>query len=187
LYYIFLGAKFKRHASITLPLFRRAKVITNLDVIVNCADKLLAIWRTRLNQHVHLDIVQQCQNLLLDIFGLIAFDYDLETLNDDGGSDNKELTKALHDFVSTFEKIVFAPSFVGTIYAKLNRRHRQARAIIDRHLYQMIEQELAQSAESITQRKRTCLIASLVASMQEDEQLEATKSEEEKKGKKILE
>jgi hypothetical protein len=81
---MFIGAKFKRHASLTMPLFRRAKIITNLDVIVNSTDKLLAIWRTRLNQHVHLDVVQQCQNLLLQIFGLIGFDYDLEMLNNDG-------------------------------------------------------------------------------------------------------
>jgi cytochrome P450 len=180
---MFLGAKFKRHASITLPLFRRAKIITNLDVIVDCTDKLLDIWRTRANQHLHLDIVQQCQNLLLQIFGLIAFDYDLETLNDDGKSGNNELTKALQDFLSTFEKIIFSPSIVGAIYVKLSRRYRRAKAIIERYIDKMIEQELAESPESVAQRKRTCLIASLVASLQKVEQFEATQSEEEKKGK----
>jgi hypothetical protein len=46
----------------------------------------------------------------------------------------------------------------------------------------MIEQELAESPESIAQRKRTCLIASLVASLQSDEKMEATKNDEERKG-----
>jgi hypothetical protein len=47
----------------------------------------------------------------------------------------------------------------------------------------MIEQELGETEESRTQRKRTSLIASLVASLQPDEKLEATKREEDKKGK----
>jgi hypothetical protein len=108
-----LRTKLKRHASITLPLFRRAKNITNLDVIVDCTDKLLDIWRTRSKQHLHLDIVQQYRNLLLQIFGLIAFDYDLETPNDDGSSGNNELTKALQDLLSTLEKNYFCAKYCG--------------------------------------------------------------------------
>jgi hypothetical protein len=47
----------------------------------------------------------------------------------------------------------------------------------------MIDNEMAETQESIAQRKRTCLIASLVASLQENEEAEAKKSENEKKGK----
>ena len=47
----------------------------------------------------------------------------------------------------------------------------------------MIEQELAKNLESIAQRKRTSLIASLVSSLQQDEKEEAKKNEEDKKGK----
>jgi hypothetical protein len=165
-----------------MPLFRRAKIINNFGLIIDCTDKLLSNWRARPSQHIHCDIVQQCQKLLLEIFGLISFDYDLETLDECNSSQN-ELTKALHDFMSTFEWIFLLPSIVGTIYTKLSPQHRRAKAIIERYIYQMIDNEMAETQESIAQRKRTCLIASLVASLQENEEAEAKKSENEKKGK----
>ncbi|CAF1126910.1 unnamed protein product [Adineta steineri] len=77
--------------------------------------------------------------------------------------------------------IIYLPRVLSSIYLKLNHRHRRAKTIIERYLCRMIEQELSESPESISQRKRTCLIASLVASLQKDEKAEAMKSEEEKK------
>jgi hypothetical protein len=49
-------------------------------------------------------------------------------------------------------------------------------------MQQMIEQELAETVEIRAERKRTSLIAALVSSLQQDERVEATKSEENKKG-----
>jgi hypothetical protein len=46
----------------------------------------------------------------------------------------------------------------------------------------MIEQELRQTPEMRSERKRTSLIASLVNSLQQDEKLEEKKLEEDKKG-----
>ena len=46
----------------------------------------------------------------------------------------------------------------------------------------MIEQELEETPQARFERKKTSLIASLVASLQEDEKIEASKSDEEKKG-----
>ncbi|CAF3510420.1 unnamed protein product [Rotaria sp. Silwood1] len=46
----------------------------------------------------------------------------------------------------------------------------------------MIQHELAASSESVVQRKRTSLIASLVDALQNNQKLESIKSEEEKKG-----
>ncbi|CAF1013706.1 unnamed protein product [Adineta steineri] len=175
------GSKHKRHAAIAMPLFRRARIIDNFDLIVDCTDKLLSNWRISSSQHIHCDIVAQCQNLLLQIFGLISFDYDLEALDQDDPSKN-ELTKALHDFMSACELVLVAPRILGVMYTKLSRRHRRAKSIITRYIYQMIDNEMTASEESRAQRKRTCLIASLIASLQEDEEMEAKKSENEKKG-----
>jgi hypothetical protein len=50
----------------------------------------------------------------------------------------------------------------------------------------MIEQELRETPQMRTERKRTSLIASLVDSLQQDEKLEANKSEETKKGRLII-
>ncbi|CAF4152723.1 unnamed protein product, partial [Adineta steineri] len=175
------GSKHKRHAAIAMPLFRRARIIDNFDLIIDCTDKLLSNWRISSSQHIHCDIVAQCQNLLLQIFGLISFDYDLEALDQDDPSKN-ELTKALHDFMSACELVLVAPRILGVMYTKLSRRHRRAKSIITRYIHQMIDNEMTASEESRAQRKRTCLIASLIASLQEDEEMEAKKSENEKKG-----
>lgn len=175
-----LGARYKRHSALTMPLFRRAKIISNFDLVMDCTDKLVDNWRSVSTQHIHTNIVQQCQNLILEIFGFIAFDYDFETLN---GTRGNELTIALRDLLSTVEIASYVPSLFLKVYLKLNLRYRRARSIIQRYLYKMIEQELQESRESREQRKKSSLIASLVDSLQMDEQNEAKKREEDKIGR----
>jgi cytochrome P450 len=138
-------------------------------------------WRNQSTEQVHTDITQQTQNLTLAIFGFIGFDYDLETLN--GRKKNNELTEALRYVMSLFEIVSLSPRTLGMIYLKLNRRYQKSQTIIDKYLNQMAEKELNENPESRAERKRTCLIASLVASLQKDEKVEAMKNEEDKKGK----
>jgi cytochrome P450 len=167
-----------------MPLFRRGKIISNFDIIIEWVDKQLDKWRVQSKDYIHTDIVQQCQNLLLQIFGFIAFDFDLGTLsNDHHAKGRNELNQALEDLLNTLNVVIYTPRFFSIIYITFNLRYRRARAIIQKYLYRMIEQELGETEESRTQRKRTSLIASLVASLQPDEKLEATKHEEDKKGK----
>lgn len=165
-----------------MPLFRHSKIISNLDLIVDSTDKLLAKWRACSPVVVHVDIVHQCQKLLLHIFGFIAFDYDLNTLDDDYMIANNDLTQALQDILDLVQKRVRSPNIINHISLKLNFHHRRAQAIIERYCNQIIAHELAQSPESIAQRKRQSLIASLISSLQKDELTEAKKNEEEKKG-----
>ncbi|CAF1063589.1 unnamed protein product [Adineta steineri] len=171
------GAKYKRHAGLTLPLFRRGKIVSNFDLIVDCVDKLLIRWRAKSPQHVHLDIVQQSQNFLLAIFGLIGFDYDMETLDNDNDTNKNELTKALQYFLSNFNMMLFSPKILSTIYFKLSSQYRQSQKTIEQYFDRMIKQELDNGKELIAQRKRTSLIASLVGSLQQDEEMETNKSE----------
>ncbi|CAF1464672.1 unnamed protein product [Rotaria sordida] len=173
------GAKFKRHGSITMPLFRHGKIRSNFDLIINCTDELLNNWRSSSSDHIHCDILQQCQNLLLEIFGFIGFDYDFDTLS---GTNYNELAQALKTYVDTMGLGSYLPNFLFNAYLKLSPKCRRARTTIKRHLYQMMEQELNETPESRAQRKKTSLIASLVASLQTDEQAEERKSEEERKG-----
>lgn len=165
-------------------MFRRGKIISNLDLIIDSTDKLLTRWSKTDPRLIHVGIVDQCQDLLLAIFGLIAFNYDLETLNDENISGKNELTQALQDMMNGIIPILCLPRIVAKIYTNLNYRQRQARKVIKRYIYKMIEQEQTMSPESIAQRKRTSLIASLVDSLQKNEKLEATKNEEDKKGMK---
>ena len=165
-----------------MPLFRGSKIISNINIMIDGTDKLLDRWRTRPAEHVHTDIVEQCQNLLLEIFGMIAFDYDLETLNENRSGNKNELTEALRHIMSIFRIIIYTPSIVSTTYMKLSPRYQRARAIVERYLNNMVEQELSESLDSRAERKKISLIASLVSSLQTDEKTEATKKEEEKKG-----
>ncbi|CAF0850457.1 unnamed protein product [Adineta steineri] len=176
------GSKFKRHISLTLPLFRRGKIISNLDLIIDCTDKLLSKWRKADPKLIHIDIVDQCQNLLLAIFGFIGFNYDLETLNDESISNDIELTQALRDVINSIMPVLYLPRLIAKIYVNLNYRQRRARKVIEQYIYKIIEHEQETNPELIVQRKRTCLISSLVGSLQRNEKLEAMKNEEQKKG-----
>ena len=180
---VFTGAKYKRHAALALPLFRRGKVVSYFDMIVDCTEKLLTRWRSKSPRHVHIDIVQQCHDLLLAIFGFIAFDYDMETLDNEDNAHNNQLTRALLDFLDTFNIMLFSPRILSMIYFKLSSKYRRGQKTMEEHFDRMIEQELTNDQQSLAQRKRTSLIASLVSSLQADEKLEQMKSEEDKKGK----
>lgn len=163
-------------------MFRRGKVVAYYDLIVDCVDKLLNRWRSKPAQYVHLNMVKQCHDLLLAIFGFIAFDYDLETLENEKDAHKNELTCALIDFLDTFNIMFFSPRIVSLIYFKVSLKYRRALKTMERYFDRMIEQELTSDPQLIAQRKRTSLIASLVSSLQVDEKLEESKSEEDKKG-----
>ncbi|CAF4048623.1 unnamed protein product [Rotaria sordida] len=178
------GVKYKRHASIVGPLFRGYKINLHLDTAIDCTDNLLDRWRTYNNDptQVHLNMIEQCRQLALAIFGYIAFDYDLQTLDDENHSNENELCCALHTFHNTAVDLMQLPTVIGRIYLLLNQKYRRSQAIINQYLQRMIDQELAENPTTRAERKRTCLIASLVTSLQQDEMLEATKSEEDRKG-----
>ena len=167
-----VGAKYKRHAAAISFLFRRSKILPQFDTILSCTDKFLDRWRTRRNDpdEIHTDIVDECQLLLLGIFGFIAFDFDLQTLNDDDGrSSQHELAEAFTNFLHVFSIIVKAPLFIGRLYLFFNRKFQRSRVIIHRYIYQMIDQELRETEERRLERKRNSLIASLVALLQQHE------------------
>jgi cytochrome P450 len=181
-----IGPKYKRHASIILPLFRRGKIVNHLDLIIDCTDKLLDQWHSKIDNnpnHIHLNIVEQCQNLSLAIFGFIGFDYDLQTLEESNVNKNNKLRKALSNFLEIFLMTIPVPTFISKIYLKISPRYRHTMITISNYLNEIIEQEQRKTPEELGERKRTSLIASLVGSLQQDEKAEAIKSEEEKKGK----
>jgi hypothetical protein len=183
--FLFIGPKYKRHAATILPLFRRGKIVNNLDLVIDCTDKLLDQWRLKTDNepnHMHLNIVEQCQNLSLAIFGFIGFDYDLQTLEESNINKKNKLAQALSDFLDIFIRTTQLPNFVSEIYLKFSPKYRRTRAVIEEYSNQIIDQELRKTPEEIAERKRTSLISSLVGALQQDEQAEAAKPEQEKKG-----
>ncbi len=180
-----IGHKYKRHASIILPLFRRGKIVNNLDLIIDCTDKLLDQWRSKTDHdpnYIHLNIVDQCQNLSLAIFGFLGFNYDLQTLEELNINQKNKLTQALNDFLEIFILTTRMPNFVSEFYLKISPQYRRARVTIEECLNQIIDQEQRKTPEEIADQKRTSLIASFITSLQQDEQAEAAKPEQERKG-----
>ena len=182
---IYLGAKFKRHSSVLTTLFRRNKIFGYLETIVECTDKLVARWYTLSNcpNYIHFDMVKQTQQLLIDIFGMIGFGYNLHTLDDNDDHNRNELARALHIYIKTTVIFTQLPEVIGSIYLLFNLRYRPARQIIDQYLNQMIDEELQQTSVTRSERHRTSFIASLVTSLCESENLETTHFEENKKGR----
>jgi len=128
-------------------------------------------------------MIEQSQQLLLAIFGFIAFDYDLQTLDENSENNQNQLTQAFYSLLNTMQTLFQLPTFLARIFLFLNFKVRHARVVIDQYLEKMIEQELNVTSEMRTERKKTSLIASLVSSLQEDEELEGNKPEKEKKGR----
>ncbi|CAF4341816.1 unnamed protein product, partial [Adineta steineri] len=78
--------------------------------------------------------------------------------------------------------VLYLPRIIAKIYVNFSYRQRRARKVIEQYIYKIIEHEQEINPELIVQRKRTCLISSLVGSLQRNEKLEAIKNEEQKKG-----
>lgn len=180
---ISIGAKYKRHTSVSYPLFRGTKIFMHLDTILDCTDKLLDRWR-QVNDpnHIHLNINEQTQQLLLAIFGFIAFDYDFQIFDDQCDKAHAEFISSMETFFNTIARLVEMPVVIGRIYLFFNFKHRQARLFMDRYIQQIIDQELKETIAMRAERKRTSLIASLVSSLQQHEDIEAEKPEEDKRG-----
>ncbi|CAF3663560.1 unnamed protein product [Rotaria sp. Silwood1] len=178
------GSKYKRHASITHSLFRRGKIINHLDTIINCTDKLLTRWRTNKNdpKYIHLNMFEQLQQLVLETFSLMFFDYSLPTMDNQGDKDKNEFAHALHTVLDAIMTVIKMPTFIDRLYLLLNLKYRRSRDLVNRHLHHMIEQELQEAPMMRAERKKISLIASLIASLQQDEKIEALKTEEDRKG-----
>jgi cytochrome P450 len=171
------GAKYKRHASVIVPLLRRGKISKHFNLIIECTDKLLLDqWRLSSKDHVHRDIVNQSKHLIMALFGHTAFNYDLEM------PVGNALTQALHDYLAVFKTTADIPTIMGKIYLMFSSKYRESKLTIEQYFHRMIEQEQNENNDSIDERSRMSLIGSLVNSMQEDENIEASKNEEEKKG-----
>ena len=113
---LIIGANFKRHASLTVPLLRRAKLLSHADTINDCTDKLLGRWQTiNDSTYIHLDMFHQLQQLVLDLFGFIFFGYDLQLLDNKSINEKNELAEALHTVLATAMLVIQMPRAISYI------------------------------------------------------------------------
>ena len=98
-------------------------------------------------------------------------------MDDEYNTSRNELTQAFHIYLQAAFICVQLPTIIGRIYLSLNFQYRRSVSTMNRYLERMIEQELSEISETRAERKRTSFIASLVDSLQ---------SEENKKGLMII-
>jgi pentalenene oxygenase len=173
---ILTGARWKRHARIMIPVFKRAKVIQHLDTITECADRF--IDRCLKENEIHTNLVDQCQTLTMNIIGFIGFDYDLD--NDT----HSQSRVAIKEFIAYGAKLMLLPvipQWMLKIYLKLNGHFQQVDRQLRELMEKIVEQEQNNQDTSEKQRPKN-LIASLVSSINEqanDEQISSglTRSE----------
>ncbi|CAF1095535.1 unnamed protein product [Adineta steineri] len=160
---VLAGAKWKRHVRVMLPVFKRAKMIQHLDTITECADHF--IDQCLLDNHIHTDLVHRCQTFTMNVIGLIAFDYNLES------NINSPIKIAFQDFVSYVTIVIlmsWLPQWISKIYLKFNWKYQKIHRLIRELTEKIVEQE-----QNNSQRSKN-LIASLVSSLNEqanDEQI----------------
>jgi hypothetical protein len=71
-------------------------------------------------------MVKQTQQLLIDIFGFIGFDYDLHTLDNENDNCTNELARAPHIYINTTVIFTQLPEVMGRIYLYFNLEYQRA-------------------------------------------------------------
>ncbi|CAF1340843.1 unnamed protein product [Rotaria sp. Silwood1] len=188
------GPKHKRHARAILPMLKRNKFLSQISNIIGCVDQLIQIWKIRYENKD--DIICTCiwsdnQHMMLDMFTLLTFDYDLGNLKylakvaTDFTSDEKyqpsDFGRALLMWIDGYKRVTSngMPLIVNYYLLKFDRKYQNALKIIDNHVEQIISKY---QMEMNPNDKPVNLVSSLISSLQKDEALERTKSETEKRG-----
>ena len=163
------GLKWKRHVRVMLPVFKRAKVIQHLDTMTDCADRF--IDQCLAPDQVHTDLVQSCQTVTMNIFGLIAFDYDLDS------QVNSKSRTVFRDFISYVVFLImmaWLPRWLNKLYLKVNWNYQHTNRFLRQLMTKIVEQEENNQAGKENDDRPKNLIASLVSSLNEqatDEQM----------------
>ena len=152
---VLTGERYRRYARIMLPVFKRARVIQYIATIIECTDRFIEQY-LKANE-VHTNLVDQCQILTMNVFGLIGFEYDFQSYRDSGS----KIT--IPDFslhVGLILLLVWLPRWIVRIYIKLNWRlqriHPQLRELMEK----IVEKELNHRHTTEQDRPKN-LIASL--------------------------
>ncbi|CAF1263043.1 unnamed protein product [Adineta steineri] len=190
-----IGSKYKRHARAILPMLKKHKFVSQTLIITNCVDQLIDIWKQRYenkdDDNICTCLVNDNQQLLLDLFTLITFDYDLGnlkrlaksaiSLNTKENFELSEMTNALFTWLNTLKRITIngIPYFINYYLLKFDRKFQNALKILEKYIEKII---IHCQQETDPDMKPINLVASLVSSLQDDENLERLKPEIEKKG-----
>ena len=161
------GNAWKRHARFILPMFRRTKITPYLSTIVDCVDHFIDDHFNQNNSKIHTDLVQKSQQLLLNIIGHIAFDYDLGQAS----STDADLRKALKDLIRSVDVLFILgalPRWLGKLFLMMYWRFQRTKRIIKHYVMQIIVEEKNRQENLNLSKKPKSLIASLVAAIHQE-------------------
>ncbi|CAF1094496.1 unnamed protein product, partial [Didymodactylos carnosus] len=163
-------SKYKRHAKILLPMFRKAKIVPYRDIIVQCTNKIIQKWHKNKGEPARLEanLVEQCQQLLLNVIICIAFDPHIseEQLQQLSGTVNEF---AQHTYAVPLY-FGFLPDIITKLYLKLNWKYQQ----VLKTLHEYENEPIDKGADGI---EKTNLLSLMLSSLDETEQHGLSKEE----------
>ena len=189
-----MGSKYKRHAKAIVPMLRRHRFESQITIITKYADQLIHIWKDRYENHddtVCTCVLNDNQQLMLDTFTRLTFDYDLGNLKHLSkiaklsDSEDKitpsELGIALSVWFDTLRRVTTngMPSFVNNFLLKIDKTYQNALRTLENNAENMIRKY---QEEMDPNNRPVNLVASLVFSLQKDEGSERRKPEKEQTG-----
>ncbi|CAF3811990.1 unnamed protein product [Rotaria sp. Silwood1] len=155
------GAKWKRHIRVLLPMLKRAKIISHLETIVECADRI--IDQNLHPSQVHRDLITCCQSFTMNVIGFIGFDHDFDI------HVNSPIKEAFQDFIFNATLLMmtpWVPRWLWKIYLKFNWKYQRAYRLIHELTEKLVEEEQNKQIDIENERPKN-LIASLVSSLNE--------------------
>ena len=189
-----MGPKYKRHAKAVLPMLRKNKFLSQISIMTDYVDQLIEIWKERYenkDEVIAMCITDDNQQLLLDVFARLTFDYDfgnLKRLLDSAQQSNSEetvrksnFTTALVTWLDGFKRVGTngMPFLVNYYLLEFDKKCQNALRVLESYAEEIISKC---REETKTDTKPVNLVASLVSSLQEDESVEKLTSEEEQTG-----
>ncbi|CAF4282321.1 unnamed protein product [Rotaria sp. Silwood2] len=188
------GSKYKRHAKAILPMLKRNKFLSQIPIIIDCVDQLIHVWKLRYENNEDIpctSIVNDNQHLMLDTFTLLTFDYDLGNLkylakeakkfNRNKKYQPSDFGQALSTWLDALRRVNMngLPYIINYYLLKFDRKYQSAL----KKLQDQAEEIISKCQMEMNENERpTNLVASLVSTLQKDEELERKKSENEQRG-----
>ncbi|CAF3694622.1 unnamed protein product [Rotaria sp. Silwood1] len=189
-----IGPKYKRHAKVIMPMLKKHRFKSQISIIIDCADRLIHIWKDRYENRdnaICTCIVTDNQQLMLDTFSLLTFDYDLGNLkylsenanrcNAETKTEPSEMSIAISIWLNALKRVTIngMPTFVNNYLLKIDRQYQHALRILENYvenIVQKCQKEMDPNAKPVN------LVASLVSLLQKDEAFEKRKPEKEQIG-----
>ncbi|CAF1474940.1 unnamed protein product [Adineta steineri] len=189
------GSKYKRHAKVIIPMLRKHRFQSQISIIINYVDELIEIWKDRYDKQdnsICNSILFDNEQLMLDTFTRLTFDYDLGSLkhlsktkkltnSSEDEIQSSELGVALTIWIGAFRRVIGngMPTFVNDFLLKIDKKYQNALRTLENNAENIIRK--CQEEIDLNNRPKT-LIESLVSSLQKDEELERRKPEKEQTG-----